>query len=435
MRALCICVFLFTFFTVNAQEKFMEGIWRSTSRMPSATIIANPTVKSNLIKVNSTVLDNSDTRIGVFDESGREIVQMDEGSGLLAEAKKLTISQTGSPNPLTGFWSVPNDRRTTTTKLNWSIQSNLKNKRFDLMKFNSEMEFVLTIDPTRIACSQAWFVVYIDGQPIKSAFGQTQPYASGNSVYGKGKTLQIEMYNGSCSSGAFVNGSLKLYKRNAIWQRQEADENEYLLSGRWRTNSDYSTFPIADQRFSTGEAWVTEVSSFQGVNSDHLIAVNTNESASVLAPRVQTFEGGSTIFYSNDKLYVSQQVKNQESMRGFWRVVNDQRRPSATLNWAMQHRLNNEPKNMMITRFEKRTDMVITIKDLFQGNCTANTVLNIFVDGIAIKDKTGRKNQGFLPGSSTYVKGKEVRIKMVRGSCANRKSLQGTLKIYRPDLR
>lgn len=433
MRALFICLFLFNILFLQAQEKFMEGIWRSTTRMPSSTIIANPTIKSNLVMINSTVLVNSDTRIGIFDENGKAIAQMDEGSGLLAEAKKLTISQTGSKNPLTGFWSVPNDRRKTTKKLNWSIQSNLKNKRFDLMKFTSEIEFVLTIDPDTISCSEAWFIVYIDGQPIKSAFGQTQPYTSGNSVYGKGKRLQIEMYNGNCPTGSFVNGSLKLYTPG-IWQQQAADENEYLLSGKWRTTAEFNNFPIAAKRFSTGEAWLAEVSSIQGFNSDHQIAVNTNASAGAYAPHVQTFEGGSTIFYANDKLYVSQQVKNQESMRGYWRVVNDQRRPKATLNWAMQHRLNYEPKNMLITRFEKRTDVVITIRDLYQGNCSADTVLYIYVDGIAIKDKTGTKNQGFLPGSSTYVKGKEIRIRMVRGTCANERSLQGTLKIYRPDL-
>ena len=205
--------FVATFF-VSAQafgqsSSLLAGGWSTGNTTRLTTITGPGNLSLRVFRIETTILADSDVPgFTVIADGVRIPVQFTEGSGVIVEAKSVAIEQTTPGRLIRGTWKVIQQPDIAAEVLPWAATQRL-NSELLIASFQTEREFVLSINSTSSNCVGTAMTVTIDGTPIKDTRGATLSFAEGSSVVGKGKLVVVRSA-GSCTGLSTVNGDLRI---------------------------------------------------------------------------------------------------------------------------------------------------------------------------------------------------------------------------------
>lgn len=199
-------------FGQTAVPSLLIGGW-TTGNVSRLTTITGPgSLGLRVYRIETTILADADVpAFTVIADGVRIPVQFTEGSGIIVEAKSIAIEQTVAGRLIKGTWKVIQQADIPADLLPWASTQKL-NADLLVAAFQTEREFVVSINASSTNCTGTAMTVTVDGSPIKDIKGAVLSFAEGSSVVAKGKTVVVRT-SGSCSGLNTVNGDIRIARQ------------------------------------------------------------------------------------------------------------------------------------------------------------------------------------------------------------------------------
>jgi hypothetical protein len=196
-------------FSVNAQNKFMIGGWKTTNTNKVTRITTGNQTIARLYKISSTALDNYDTEFQVIVDGQTITSKFQEGSSIYVHGKEILIKQISDGDIYSGLWEVVANTRENKDKLAWRAETPPNNGKVLVASFLSPKDFVISLGFQSTNCTRGTgrMIVIVDGVTIKDANGDTLEFLEGSSLFGKGKLIEVQL-TGVCTSNYSFVGNL-----------------------------------------------------------------------------------------------------------------------------------------------------------------------------------------------------------------------------------
>ena len=195
----------------SAPLALLSGGWstNNTSRLTSITGPGNLPVR--VFRLDATMLVDTDVlQFTVIVDGVRIPTRFTEGSGVLVEGKSIAIEQSTPGRLVQGNWKVIQQPDVLAERVQWGSTQSL-NINLLVASFQTEREFVLSINTVSTNCSGTSMTVTIDGTPVRDANGAVLALPEGSSLLAKGKSIVVKTA-GNCTGLNTVNGDLRITK-------------------------------------------------------------------------------------------------------------------------------------------------------------------------------------------------------------------------------
>lgn len=196
---------------ITHAQTLSAGGWRTSTGNPFTKITANNNLGVKVYRIECTnMVDATILQFKITVDGVDLLATFQEGSSVVVEGATIAIQQLTPGTMVKGTWAIIQQTDIPASTIPWNYFPSLTT---DLLvaSLKVDQEFLLSINYSSASCSNTSFIVFIDGQAVKDASGNTLKFLEGSTVYGKGKSVVIRA-SGTCTGNNSVNGDLKIKK-------------------------------------------------------------------------------------------------------------------------------------------------------------------------------------------------------------------------------